>query len=343
MSKTRSYKKAENNFVKAVAGFFKSVFRGMADAVMKFINGGRKKLTVMIVPHSQKKVVNFQTSIFSIVFVTVLLFGVLGSFFWFTARSLSAAKELASLKEETRKAQASLNVLKHETNDLLKVANKFKGSLSTTLTSLGLQSTMDGESEVDDSNDLSTLFSVKESARGAAKEIHEIKKLSSYLKDTTQPVKEMGELLDTQTALFSDIPSLWPIKGGLGQITFPFGQNRHPFTGHWYIHTGIDLATGRCGDAVMATADGQVIFADKDGGWGNYVMIKHKHGFYTRYAHLQSFRVTKGQQVQKGQVIGYIGNTGTSTGAHLHYEVHIGSDVVDPMKYLNVKQKNRKK
>ncbi len=343
MSKTRTYKKAENNFVKAVAGFFKSVFRSIADGVMKFINGGRKKLTVMIVPHSQKKVVNFQTSIFSIVFISVLFFGVLISFFWFTTKSLSAAKELASLKEETRKAQASLSVLKHETNDLLKVANNFKGTLSSTLTSLGLQSIMENDSEIDDSSDLTTLFSVKESARGSAKEIHEMRKFASYLKDSTQPVKEMGELLDTQTALFSDIPSLWPIKGGLGQITFPFGQNRHPFTGHWYIHTGIDLATGRRGDPVMATADGQVIFADKDGGWGNYVMIKHKHGFYTRYAHLQSFRVTKGEQVQKGQIIGYIGNTGNSTGPHLHYEVHIGSDVVDPMKYLNIKQKIRKK
>ncbi len=342
MSKTRTYKRAENNFVKAVGGFFKSIFKALGNAVMKFINGGRKKLTIMIVPHSQKKVVNFQTSIFSVVFVALLLLGVLGSFFWFTTESIAAAKELASLKEETRKAQASLNVLKHETNDFLKTGNKFKNILSSTFTSLGLESIMETDSEVDDSSDLSTLFSVKESALGSAKEIHEIRKISSYLNDSMQPVQEMGKLLDTQTALFSDIPSLWPIKNGLGRITFPFGQNRHPFTGQWYIHTGIDLATGRRGDPVMATADGQVINAETDGGWGNYVMIKHKHGFYTRYAHLDSFRVTKGQQVQKGQVIGYIGNTGTSTGPHLHYEVHIGSDVVDPMKYLNIKQKNRK-
>ncbi len=342
MSKTRSYKKAENNFVKAIAGAFKFVFKSIASAVMKFINGGRKKLTVMVVPHSQKKVVNFQTSIFSIVFVAVLLLGVLGSFFWFTTESIAAAKELASLKEETRKAQASLNVLKHETNDFLKKTTDFKVTLSSTLKSLGLQSIMESDSEIDESSDLSSLFNVQESALGSAKEIHEMKKISSFLENAVQPIQEMGQLLDTQTALFSDIPSLWPIKNGMGQITFPFGQNQHPFTGQWYIHTGIDIATGRKGDPVMATADGHVINVETHPGWGNYVMIKHKHGFYTRYAHLNSFRVTKGQQVQKGQVIGYIGNTGTSTGPHLHYEVHIGSDVVDPMKYLNVKQKNRK-
>jgi len=116
-----------------------------------------------------------------------------------------------------------------------------------------------------------------------------------------------AKLMDTQTALFSDIPSLWPIKGGIGHITMAFGQNRHPFTGQWYIHTGIDLATGRSGDPIMATADGQVINVETDPGWGNYILIKHKHGFFTRYAHLSSFRVTRGQHVQKGQVIGYVG------------------------------------
>ena len=89
---------------------------------MKFINGGRKKLTVMVVPHSQKRIVNFQASIFSIVFVSVLLVGILASFFWFAAESVASARKLANLKEETRKTQASLNVLKNETNDLLKNA-----------------------------------------------------------------------------------------------------------------------------------------------------------------------------------------------------------------------------
>jgi murein DD-endopeptidase MepM/ murein hydrolase activator NlpD len=73
------------------------------------------------------------------------------------------------------------------------------------------------------------------------------------------------------------------------------------------------------------------------GGFGNYIIIRHKHGFYTRYAHLLSSRVKNGQKVQQGEVIGYIGNTGLSTGPHLHYEVHIGSDVVDPYKFLNIR------
>jgi murein DD-endopeptidase MepM/ murein hydrolase activator NlpD len=112
----------------------------------------------------------------------------------------------------------------------------------------------------------------------------------------------------------------------------------NPFTGLYYIHKGIDISTYRQGDPIVATADGQVVTVDFDaGGFGNNVIIRHKHGFYTRYAHMLSFTVRVGQRVQQGEVIGYIGNTGLSTGPHLHYEVHIGSDVVDPYKYITIR------
>ena len=342
MSGTRTYKRIENNLVRAFSSFCKGCFVGLFEFIEKVINGGRKKLTIMIVPHSQKKVINFQASIFSIIFAAILLCGVTASFFWFTTESIASAKKLADLKEETRKAQASLEVLKNETSSLLKNAKNFQSALSSTLVSLGLQSVTEAGGEVDAASDLSLLFNVKEQAQGVVREADELQKLSSYLNDSIQPVQEIGKLMNTQTALFSDIPSLWPIKGGIGHISMGFGQNRHPFTGQWYIHRGIDLATGRKGDPIMATADGQVINVDTDVGFGNYVLIKHKHGFFTRYAHLDSFRVTRGQNVQKGQVIGYIGNTGISTGPHLHYEVHIGSDVVDPIKYLNIRRSGRK-
>lgn len=343
MSRTRSYKRAENNIVRYFAELFKIIYRSISSAVITVINCAGKKLTIMVVPHSQKKILNFQTSIFSICFVLLLTIGVILSFFWFTIESVSSAQKLAILKEETKKAQASLDILKNETNILLKNAKNFQNTLSSTLSSLGLTSIVEGGDSLDPASDLSLLFDVHGQTAIAVKETVEVQKLASYLQDSIQPVQEMGKLMDTQTALFSDIPSLWPIKGGIGHISMAFGQNKHPFTGKWYIHTGIDLSTGRKGDPIMATADGQIINVETDSGWGNYILIKHKHGFYTRYAHLDSFRVTSGEHVQKGQVIGYIGNTGISTGPHLHYEVHIGSDVVDPMKYLNIKRTGIKK
>jgi murein DD-endopeptidase MepM/ murein hydrolase activator NlpD len=117
-----------------------------------------------------------------------------------------------------------------------------------------------------------------------------------------------------------------------------FGQNVNPFSGEQYIHKGIDISTYRQGDPVLATADGQVVAVDySPDDFGLYIIIKHKHGFFTRYAHLSATHVKVGQRVQQGDVIGNIGNTGKTTGPHLHYEVHIGSDVVDPYKYLNIK------
>ena len=116
-----------------------------------------------------------------------------------------------------------------------------------------------------------------------------------------------------------------------------FGPNVHPVYGTWYIHKGIDFSTWRSGDPVMATASGQVVNVGFDNLFGNSVIIKHNHGMYTRYAHLSSYRVKKGQFVEQGEIIGNVGKSGMTTGPHLHYEVHIGSDVVDPSKYVNIK------
>ena len=228
-----------------------------------------------------------------------------------------------------------MDALQEETGELLKKAEHFKEVLSGTLTSLGLQSLMSDDSTLKDNSDLASLFSLENNNS----ELAGIQSLSTYLNDVIQPVQEMSKVLETQAAFVSDIPSLWPIKGGYGYVTMGFGQNKHPFTQQWYIHTGIDLATGSFGNPIIATADGQVVTAEYDPGWGNYVIIKHKHGFYTRYAHLQSYAVQRGQNVQQGQTIGYLGTTGISTGPHVHYEVHIGADIVDPAQYLNIKKR----
>ncbi len=291
----------------------------------------------MVVPHSQKKVINFQTSFFSVIFFVVALCGILASFFLFSRNSIVSGQKIAALQAEARENRASLDQLKDETGNLLKAAQNFQSAFSGTLSLVGLDSATSAAKSSMQNGDLSSLFNVSESAQGSVKEVAELQRLTGYLENSVQPIEEIGKLLDSQNTLFSDIPSLWPIKGGIGHVSMAFGQNRHPFTGQWYIHKGVDLSTYRSGDPVLATADGQVVAVDYAPDFGNNIVIKHKHGFYTRYAHLQSFRVTRGQYVQQGQVIGYIGSTGLSTGPHLHYEVHIGSDVVDPMKYLNIK------
>ncbi|HNY21425.1 MAG TPA: M23 family metallopeptidase [Treponemataceae bacterium] len=342
MPKTRGYKRVENNIVRSIGRFLKKCFVSIGNGFSAISRGGRRKLTIMVVPHSQKRVVNFQTTFFSLIFFVTVLVGILVSFFWFTRQTIVSEKNYTQLQQEARETRASLDRLKDETGNLLKAAQNFQSAFSGTLSLIGLDNTASASKSNIQNGDLSSLYNVKETAQGSVKEIAELQRLTGYLENSVQPIEEIGKLLDSQSALFSDIPSLWPIQGGIGHVSMTFGQNRHPFTGQWYIHKGVDLSTYRSGDAILASADGQVVTVEYDPGFGNYVIIKHKHGFYTRYAHMQSFRVQRGQYVQQGQVIGYIGNTGVSTGPHLHYEVHIGSDVVDPMKYLNIKASSDK-
>ena len=133
----------------------------------------------------------------------------------------------------------------------------------------------------------------------------------------------------------TEIPHLWPLRGGLGTVTMFYGDNRHPITGQAHFHNGIDISTYRSGDAVVATADGFVITAEYDSVFGNFVLIEHKHGFQTFYAHMRNSIVEVGESVYQGEIIGYTGSTGISTGPHLHYEIRVNSEPVDPLLYIN--------
>jgi murein DD-endopeptidase MepM/ murein hydrolase activator NlpD len=126
-------------------------------------------------------------------------------------------------------------------------------------------------------------------------------------------------------------PSLWPVQG---VVTSSFGARLDPFNGEGAFHTGIDIATNK-GDAVRAPADGTVLKAGMGSGYGREVIVDHGHGIETLYAHLSGFAVVAGQDVRRGDILGYVGSSGHSTGPHLHYEVRIHDTPVNPSKYLH--------
>ncbi len=127
------------------------------------------------------------------------------------------------------------------------------------------------------------------------------------------------------------VPSRMPVDGV--QLTSGYGMRDHPILRQRRQHNGVDLAAPR-GTPVYATADGMVEMAKYWGSYGNYVQIGHGGDLETRYAHLSSYTVSDGQQVRKGDLIGYIGSTGRSTGPHLHYEVRVAGDPVNPIPYM---------
>jgi murein DD-endopeptidase MepM/ murein hydrolase activator NlpD len=137
-----------------------------------------------------------------------------------------------------------------------------------------------------------------------------------------------GSLDDTLN--FANTPSLWPV---VGPVTSSFGEREDPFNGEGAFHAGVDISSS-VGEAVRATADGTVEMADRASGYGREIVIDHGYGVKTLYGHLSGFAVIEGQQVTRGQVIGYVGTSGRSTGPHLHYEVRIRNTPVNPHKYL---------
>lgn len=117
------------------------------------------------------------------------------------------------------------------------------------------------------------------------------------------------------------------------RLTSGFGYRRDPFNGGRRLHAGTDFAGPR-GTPIYSTAEGEVIFAGRQSGYGNMIEIRHPFGYTTRYAHLSRIRVSEGERVSRGDLIGDMGNTGRSTGPHLHYEVRLNGDPVNPMTFI---------
>ena len=140
--------------------------------------------------------------------------------------------------------------------------------------------------------------------------------LRDLLKGLENRLRYVRKDVERREALASSTPSIWPAHGWL---TGTFGGRSDPFTGEPGYHQGIDISTEK-GQPVFATADGTVESAAYSGDYGNLIVLRHGFGLTTRYGHLSSFAAKAGQQVKRGAVIGYVGSTGRSTGAHWAYE-----------------------
>lgn len=136
--------------------------------------------------------------------------------------------------------------------------------------------------------------------------------------------------VERREALSAATPSIWPTHGWL---TGTFGGRSDPFSGEPAFHQGLDISTDK-GQHVFATADGTVETTGYTGDYGNLVVLKHQFGLTTRYGHLSGFAVKPGQNVKRGDVIGYVGATGRATGFHLHYEILANGKLLNPLQLL---------
>lgn len=157
-----------------------------------------------------------------------------------------------------------------------------------------------------------------------------IEKLNEDAKDREKSFNELMVFLHEQKSILASTPSLWPVQGW---VTSEFGARQSPFHSGVEFHKGLDIST-RFGKEIIAPADGLVINTGFDSQDGKFIKIEHGHGFSTAYLHLSRIGVKQGARVKKGEIIGYVGDTGRSTGSHLHYSVLVNNVQVNPRKYL---------
>ncbi len=136
--------------------------------------------------------------------------------------------------------------------------------------------------------------------------------------------------VESQQQLARATPSIWPLAGWLSS---GYGNRKDPFDGSADFHPGLDIAANR-GTPVRATADGTVSTAGYNGNYGNSVLIEHGFSISTRFGHMSRLAVREGQQIRRGDVVGYVGSTGRATGAHLHYEILVNGSPINPLRLL---------
>lgn len=155
-------------------------------------------------------------------------------------------------------------------------------------------------------------------------------KLSAEATRQEQSLQELQAYFQDQKSLLASVPSVWPVRGW---VTSDFGSRLDPYTSERVMHAGLDIA-GPHGKEIVAPADGTVVFAGLEGGYGNVLVVDHGYGIKTRYGHLAFIKVKSGERVRRGDIVAGMGNTGRSTGPHLHYEVRVNGVAQNPRKFI---------
>jgi len=154
--------------------------------------------------------------------------------------------------------------------------------------------------------------------------------LGSSVAESGQSLRALGRFMDSTRPILMALPFRWPVRGPLNSR---FGMRQSPWTGEQEFHRGLDISANR-GTSVHAPASGTVSFAGLNGEYGKTVVLDHGHDLRSLYGHLQEIRVKHGDRVEPGQVIALTGSTGRTSGPHLHYEIQVRGQAVDPRQFL---------
>jgi len=324
------YKKVEKQFADRFGSWLRRIWVSILSFFKYIMQKGKQRFTVMLIPHSEKKIFNFQISFFTLIFVTCTLGVVLVGFFLLATSYTYTNEKIVKVSQDLQNNETTMENLKDEISGIRKAGRSFKASMDNVMRVIGNQDYLNATGTAG----VSALYVTPEETEGGnLRELADLKSMTSLMQNSVEPLDEIQKMISNYNELLADTPTLWPLKGVHGNITTRFGWTIHPFTHLGYLHTGVDIAWA-LGTPVEATANGTVVQTGYTEDAGNYITIQHKYGFTTRYLHLLEIVTRKGNHVNRGETIGYVGSTGLSTGPHLHYEVRLGANYVDPMNFL---------
>lgn len=280
---------------------------------------GKKIHTIILVPHARARLRKWRVSdrqITAAVALLVLVTLAAAFFTWGYFTQTVESAEIDRLRSENEALRSVNTSFESSVRDLQDKLTAYEDRTLELAIVAGLDPTASGGEAGLGGGDL-----------GETPTLEAIEARADLLDGT---LDQVAAELEERLRWISSTPAITPAKGIL---TSGFGSRRDPLTSGRAFHGGLDIAAAP-GAPVQATADGVVTLSGRNGGLGKAVFLSHGYGLSTRYGHMSSLAVKAGEKVERGDVIGYVGNTGRSTGYHLHYEVHLDGQQVNPAAYL---------
>jgi murein DD-endopeptidase MepM/ murein hydrolase activator NlpD len=281
--------------------------------------------TIIFVPHARAKFRKLKVShrlLFSLISLvsTSLCLSTFFSVQYFT--SLSQTHELSKLRRENRELQTA-NEQFGKSVDSLRTQLRTVEDRTRKLAIIAGITTLDEASQGGSGG-------LRNDELAGSPYRDDVDKMSFRSSNLAKDLSALEEKFVAQSRMLSSTPSIAPVRGIL---TDGFGGRSDPFTREPGQHNAIDISSA-VGQPIRTPADGIVVKAEWASGYGNVIYISHGYGYSTRYGHLSSFAVRPGQRIKRGETIGYVGSTGRSTGPHLHYEVRVNNNPVNPLEYI---------
>jgi murein DD-endopeptidase MepM/ murein hydrolase activator NlpD len=281
--------------------------------------------TIIFIPHARAKFRKLKVShrlLFSVasILTSSLCLSTFFSVQYFT--SLSQTHELSKLRHENKDLQTA-------NEQFGKSVESLRGQLRTVEDRTRKLAIYAGISSLDDSAQ-GGVGGLRPTELGDNPYRDDVDKMAFRSRRLEGDLSVLEQKLVAQSQLLASTPSIAPVRGIL---TDGFGGRSDPFTGEDGTHNAIDISSA-VGQPVRAPADGIVVKAEWANGYGNVIYISHGYGYSTRYGHLSAYAAKPGQHVKRGDIIAYVGSTGRSTGPHLHYEVRLNNNPVNPLEYI---------